>query len=81
MLVNRAERVRSVEHRTLYGLDSHLLFHRDFAFFRNGRRLSADSEVPNGPLRAEGTPFGEAHLVALGPEIAKTCLPCPSVTV
>ena len=24
----------------------------------------ADSEVPNGPLRAEGTPFGEAHLVA-----------------
>ena len=24
----------------------------------------ADSEVPNGPLRAQGTPFGEAHLVA-----------------
>ena len=36
------------------------------------RRHAADSEVPNGPLRAEGKPFGEFLLVALGPEIAKT---------
>ena len=45
------------------------------------RRHAADSEVPCGPLRTEATPFGEAHIVALGPEIAKTCLSCPSVTV
>ena len=38
------------------------------------RRHPADSEVPDGPLRAEGTPFGYAHLVALGPEIRRRAL-------
>ena len=49
---------------------------------RTGMRPSTlPTRKCRGPLRTEATPFGEAHLVALGPEIAKTCLPCPSVTV
>ena len=37
--------------------------------------LSANSEVSNGPLRAEGAPFNEAHLAALGPEIPINIVP------
>ena len=44
------------------------------------QRHAADSEVPSWPHCNEATPFGEAHLVALWPEIAKTCLPCTSMT-
>ena len=34
-----------------------------------------------GPRRTEAHPFGQANVVALGPEIALTRLPWPSVTV
>ena len=38
-------------------------------------RHPADLGVPDGPLRDEGTPFGDAHLVALGPEIPRRATP------
>ena len=46
-------------------------FHRFLEWPLSSRRHAADSEVSNGPLHAEGTPVGEAHLVALRHEIPR----------
>ena len=46
-----------------------------------GKSQSRKALPRGGPHRPEPKPFGQANLVALGPEIAQTRLPWLSVTV